>query len=571
LLVVGLAAPAAAALAGTRRASRAPQGTEQNAPAPPASAVTQAEEVAPLARPTPEADLTAAGALIQFQDVPDTRVGVDNSNVVRLTLHDAILMGLQHNLDIKASSFDLQLSDYDLKAAKGAYDLFVTADFTFRSANTPVTSIFAGGGLDATINTKSISFGAAASQLFKSGGSASVSFDTVRQQTDATVSTLNPQYQPQLSFDFTQPLMRNLSIDATRRQIHIARKQKDVSDSVFRQRVIEIVSQIQRAYWDLVFSQWNERIQREAVNLSKVQLDNNIKRVQAGTLAPIELRSTESQLESSKERVISAMQAISLAENTLKALLLDNPADPTWMARIVPVDQANLAPITMDLQSATDAALLNRPELEQLKLQSQLKAIDLKYYKNQLKPQLDFVTNYTLTGLAGEPVQITGAVVPDQFIGGYGRALGTLFSNDFPTWSAGVKFSFPVQNRTAEANLGRTRAEIDQLEIQQRRLVQSIQVEVRNALQAVEAARQRFEAARASRVAAEAQLRGEEVRYQAGLSTNFFVLERQNALSEARGSEAQALTDYNKALVDLQRVTGTTISSNNVSIAEPQD
>jgi HAE1 family hydrophobic/amphiphilic exporter-1 len=123
-----------------------------------------------------------------------------------------------------------------------------------------------------------------------------------------------------------------------------------------------------------------------------------------------------------------------------------------------------------------------------------------------------------------------------------------------------------VQNTTAEANLGRTEAEMRQLDVEHRRLMQSIQVEVRNSLQAVDAARLRYDAAQAARVAAEAQLRGEEEKFRAGLSTNYFVLERQNQLSEARGREAQALSDYNKALADLQRVTGTSMVSNNVTI-----
>jgi outer membrane protein len=102
--------------------------------------------------------------------------------------------------------------------------------------------------------------------------------------------------------------------------------------------------------------------------------------------------------------------------------------------------------------------------------------------------------------------------------------------------------------------------------VRQRRLMQTIQVEVRNALQSVDAARMRYEAAQAARVAAEAQLRGEEEKFRAGLSTNYFVLERQNQLSSARGREAQALTDYNIALAELQRVTGTSMVSNNVTV-----
>jgi HAE1 family hydrophobic/amphiphilic exporter-1 len=294
--------------------------------------------------------------------------------------------------------------------------------------------------------------------------------------------------------------------------------------------------------------------------------------------------------------------------------MLADPSDTSWTAAIVPVDPADLVPVNADLDSAFRAALLNRPELDQIKLQTQLKDIDVRFYKNQLKPQVDLFARYSLSGTAGTVPTVTstgdgvatldpltdalirslnrvraandlnpfdptpflvttggsGSVVPDRFQGGYFRALGTLFSNDFRTYEVGVRFSFPLHNTIAEANYGRTLAELRQLDVQQRRLVQSIQVEVRNALQAVDAARQRYEAARASRVAAEAQLRGEEERFRAGLSTNFFVLDRQNQLSAARGAEAQALTDYNKAIVDLQRVTGTTMAANNVEVTSKQ-
>ena len=93
-----------------------------------------------------------------------------------------------------------------------------------------------------------------------------------------------------------------------------------------------------------------------------------------------------------------------------------------------------------------------------------------------------------------------------------------------------------------------------------------MQVDVRNALQAVDAARQRYEAAHAGQLAAYAQLQGELEKFRAGLSTNFFVLQRQTDYATAQGNEVRALTDYNKSLADLQRVTGMTLVSNNVQV-----
>jgi HAE1 family hydrophobic/amphiphilic exporter-1 len=156
--------------------------------------------------------------------------------------------------------------------------------------------------------------------------------------------------------------------------------------------------------------------------------------------------------------------------------------------------------------------------------------------------------------------------VPDRFRGGYLQSLKNLFGQDFKTYQIGVSISFPWRNRTAEGNLGRALAESRQLDARHRQLMQSVQVDVRNALQAVQASRQRYDAAQAARIAANAQLQGELERFRAGLSTNFFVLQRQTDLAIAQGNEVRAKTDYVKALADLQRVTGTTLVSNNVQV-----
>jgi outer membrane protein len=129
-----------------------------------------------------------------------------------------------------------------------------------------------------------------------------------------------------------------------------------------------------------------------------------------------------------------------------------------------------------------------------------------------------------------------------------------------------LNVSLPLRNRTAEANFGRSLAEGKQIEVQRQKTEQLIEVEVRNALQAVETAKKRVEAAKNSRVNAELQYQSEQRKFDAGQSTNFFVLDRQNALSAARGRELRALTDYTKAVANLQHALSTTLSSNNVEV-----
>jgi HAE1 family hydrophobic/amphiphilic exporter-1 len=512
-------------------------------------------------------------------DIPRARVGVREDQNELLTLQDAVEMALKNNLDIEITRQGVQMAQYNLFAARGFYDVTSSGTIGYRNSVSPVSSIFGGGGEQGAVSQNSIAYNFNTNQqVEKTGGNYSIDFNNSRINTSATFATLSPQFNNTLSITYTQPLMRNLSIDQNRRQVQLLRRALDLSDSQFRQKVIDIITQTQRAYWDLVFTIRNEQIARDAVELARTQLENNRKMVEAGTQAPIELRSNEAALEARKGDVITALQSITTAENTLKGLLLKDPNDKIWYSAIVPTDEPQFGRPTYTVEDATALALKNRPELEQLNLQAEQNQVDIRFFKNQSKPQFDLVGIYSNTGLAGTVVPSFGpdgspqpTTVIDRFVGGYGQSLKNLFGQDFRTYQIGVTISFPWRNRTAESNLGHALAQSKQLDAQQRQLVQFVQMDVRNALQAVVATRQQYEAAKANRIAAVAQYQGEQEKFRAGLSSNFLVLDRQNALSAARGSEVRALTDYNKALADLQRATGLTMVSNNVEFTALPD
>jgi len=505
-------------------------------------------------------------------EVSRDRVGIRPGEVQALALQEAIAQALQNNLDIEQFRQSVRIAEFSLFSLRGFYDYTSAAEIGFRSSIIPNASTIS-GGTSGSLSSKSLYYNFTTSKQFEqTGGNLFAEFDNSRSRSSSRFNGLNPQYNTTLTFTYTQPLLRNFSLDASRRSIQLAKKSLDLSDSQFRQRVIEIINQVQRAYWDLVYAILNEKIARDSVDLARTQLDNNRKMVDAGTLAPIELRSTEAQLETAKGNVILALQGITTAENSLKILLLKDPNDKLWYSEISPVDKPLKSELAFNLEESTGLALKNRPELDQMRLQAEQKEIDIKYYTNQLKPQLDFVGIYTNTGLGGAEANAVdvgggGSTTLPRFIGGYGTSLKNLFGQDFRTYQAGVRLSFPWNNRTAKANLGRSLAEQRQLDARQRQLVEVVQVDVRNALQAVVASKQRYEAAQAGELAAEAQYNGEQERYRAGLSTNFVVLQRLTDLSVARGTAVRALTDYNKALADLQRVTGMTLMSNNVQIS----
>jgi outer membrane protein TolC len=531
------------------------------------------------------------------QTAPEQRIGVDAAKRVRLTLREAVTMALDNSRDIEVERINVQLNEFDLRAAQGVYDPVFGTNFYYDRRTTPVASILA-GGQDGRLHTNNLVASSTLTQRLPwQGSSLLATFDNNRAATQNLFNSLNPQYTTSLNLNFLQPLWRNRAIDASRRQIRIAKKRLDLSDSQFRQRAIEIIAQAQRAYWDLVFARRDQQIKRESAELARTQLEHNQRLVEAGALAPADVISARVEVERRTDEAEAAMEAIQRAENALKALLLQPSNGELWNAVLEPVEQPQIdRTALLPLEDALRLAFQHRPEMEQYRLRGELNQIDVDFFRDQTKPQIDLFVNYGTVGLAGSerttgnPItssntllfsrvnllsQLAGlpllppvatAGIPGDLIGGYGQSLANLFKNEFRAWRFGVNINLPLRNRTAQAQLGRALAEGKQIDVQRQRTQQAIEVEVRNALQAVETARRRVEAAANSRLNAELQYQSEQRKFDAGQSTNFFVLDRQNALSSARGRELKALTDYNKAVAELQRALSTTLSSQNIEV-----
>lgn len=517
----------------------------------------------------------------EARPIPQRSVGLEAGKVVRWTLRDAIMAALEKNVDIELERENTRLAQFDLFAAQGVYDRNTTAALSYGGFTQPNTRLFSGTSATTTAQ-KTLTYNAGVSQLVeKGGGNYQINFTNTRQTNN--FGTLSPQYNPSLNFTFTQPLFRGYKIDANRRQIKIAKKTLDLNDATFRQRAIEIISRVQQAYWDLAFAIKDEEIQRDSVKLAETQLNNNKRQVEVGTLAPIEVTQSAATLESRRQQVFVAMNTVSQAENNLKSLTVGGPGDELWTSQIIPVESFDVQPVAMPMSDALKLAVDNRPELKQYALQKDINQVNIDFYRNQTKPQIDFVASYNMVGVSGQrnaenPLALTvpacvdgqpppaSGCLPANLLGSYPKSLGNLFKNDFRTWSFGVNIQIPWRNSVAKANLGRAIEQTKQIDLQTRKMVQGIELEVRNAVQSLETAKMRIEAARAAREYAEQQLEGEEKKFAAGLSVTFFVLQRQTDLSVARGSELRALADYNKAVAELQRVVSTTLTSNSVEI-----
>src|SRR5581483_9484003 len=383
------------------------------------------------------------------------------------------------------------------------------------------------------------------------------------------------------------------------------------SDSDFRQRTIQIISQVQAAYWNLVFALKNQQNQLDSLNVARQNMRNIEIEIGAGAKAPLDRAQVQTDIASREANLYIATQQVSVAENTLKQLMLKDPSSPEWSAQLTPTDRPSFDLSPVNLTAALDDAHKNRPELRRLNLQRDINSVDLQFYKNQTLPQVDIQSTVATTGLAGTqlgtpagtlvplisgnpatsssafllsqiqalrtaaglplatvPNVATSGVAP-YLIGGYGKDLTNLFGFGTRNMTVGVAISFPFHNKTAEANLASARIQREQLDASFRSQDQAIESVVRNAAQSVDTAQKRVVASRAARESAEAQLAGEQKLYEVGRSTTFLLLQRQQELTAARTNELQAQTDYNKALADLQRATGSTLRANNVEVNNP--
>ena len=561
------------------------------------------EPATPTATPQVEKSLTVTPIAPDFhpeqKPLPELgRVGVELDRQQPLSLRQALSLALENNKDIELARDNVKIAEFDLLGSRGAYDPRLSSSSYFERIESPISSFLSGGGANASVvqndYTANLRFEGLAPKF---GGNYRLDFSSIRLTNNSLFTALNPQYPTALTFTYAQPLVRGLRFDNNRRLIEIAKKNLSLSDAQFRQRAIEAITSVQRAYWDLVFSLRNLQIQRDAVRDARAQLEHNKRLVEEGALAPIDVVAAEAQVAGFEQNLFSALEEVSRSENNLKNLIAVDRKAEIWNVSLIPTDNVELAPPpAISLEDALRTAMENRPELQQSTLVREVNQIDQKYYREQTKPQIDLVGSYGVVGIAGTVsgglnpftssnqelrdrvnlLSINSGLPPlttppaqslaPELLGGYGQSIQNLFSNRYHNYRIGFQINLPLRNRTAEAQLGRSLVEGQKIATQREQLEQAIQVDVRNALQVVRSAAARLRAASVAREASEQQYASEQRKLDAGQSTVFLVLERQTALTAARGNELRAQTDLNKAFAELQRATGNALTSNSIVV-----
>ena len=554
--------------------------------------------------PTPVPEPVAVVRSLVNQPPMLTRIGVQQSQTLTLTLNDAVRRALENNNDIEVSRDDVRFQETQIRSIIGSYDPVFSITPNFSRSNTtgsPATRDF-------RVNSsfsKNLERGGGNYQVFFNNQRTENAFAQAQVSAGSVSSSSSAIYSSSFGISYVQPLARDFRVDSTRRNLIINRKRLQQTDADFRLQATQTITTVQRAYWDFVFALRNQQNQVANVNLAKENLRQVEARIEAGAAAPLAKAEVATELANREGELLLATQTVATSENALKQLLLRDPLSPEWAQSLVPVDNPTVISVPPSLDDAMKDAMENRFELKRLRLQQEINTEDIKFYKNQIKPQIDLSTTFSLNGLSrsgtssatttnlvtagsdvfllnnlnstraslGLPLIVNPSLIipasPGFLFGGFNRSLANLFRTDAPNFSVGLTISFPFRNRTAKANLDGAKIQENQLAAQTRGQEQTVIVEVRNAVQAVETTRQRVLTARRARENAEIQLEGERKLYEAGRSTTFLLFQRENSLTNARNSEIRAETDHSKAIADIQRVTSTSFRANNITVNSP--
>jgi outer membrane protein TolC len=467
-----------------------------------------------------------------------------------LSLAEAINIALENNVDLRVERENIRLQRSAILFERGQFDptlhLDARVDKTVRESTSIIeTGFVRTDQIDQENQRLSLGF----NQRFGWGGDYDITFSQTR--SSATLQEINPTFRGEPVLTFTQPLLRGFGREVTQGPLRIAQTRLQISQSVFRSQLMAIILEIGDVYWDLVFQRENLNVQQQSLRAAEQLLELNRNKVELGLLAPIEILVAEAGVASRVEGVVVAEKAIQDTEDRLRRLLnlpeQSISAPPPLLPTDAPIDTRK----EWDETTLLATALRERPEMEQRQMELRNRALSIRIAENQLYPSLDLVGSVGLNGIGGS----------------YSTELDQIESGDFYHWEAGVILSFPLGNRSARANVQREKSQWNQAALDRERTIQQITLETKEGLRRVETDYRRIESNRRARILAERQLMAGNERAALGLISSHDLLEFQTELADARGREIRAITDYNKSLINLDRVTGLLLERFNIKTA----
>jgi outer membrane protein len=469
-----------------------------------------------------------------------------------LTIEEAVRMGLENNLGIQVERLNPQIQVLGISRANAAYAPTLFSTLARSSATSPPTDFNTAASNQAIQTSGNFNSQGGVQQALRWGGASySVAFSGSRLTTNAINNVFNPQIGSGLNAVYTQPLLRNFRIDATRQQLMLSQNQAQAADIQLQQRVTQTARNIRAAYYQLIGSISGLEVAQQSLDVARTSLKNNQTRVEVGTMAQIDIVQAEAEVAANEESVIIAQAQIESAQDQLRTLVM-NPNQPDfWTTRFTPSEPPSVAPREINVDAAVKNALANRTDIRDFKKNMENTDIGIRYARDQRLPAIDLTGRYGVTGVAGTQLSRDGGSALER---SFYDAVRDVFANDFKTWSFGVNVSYPIGTSVADAAFAQAKLQKQQEEQSLHNLEMAVTTQVRQAARDINTNLRRIEATRRARELAEQRLTADNKRFAVGLSSTFEVLQSQRDLSRARQNELRALIDYNQSLVDFEAV-----------------
>lgn len=467
--------------------------------------------------------------------------------VVELTLRDAVRRAVLNSHRIQIAAYSPAIETSRVVEAEAQFDAVFFTDLNLEKQNRPVASQLAG------TDTQNRIWSTGIRKLLSSGMQVQTGYTITRTETDLIFQTLNPSYFNQYFIEFRQPILRGFGLDFNRSQIELRKIDRHISEEQLRRQMLETIFNVEQAYWRLLQARRSLTVTARLLTNLETILFSLRQRLDLGYdafRAPVKL--TESRFEQRQAEFVRIRNQLRNAEDALKAVINDPDLNLARDLEIIPVDEPSVDPLLVDVLGEVTAALSFRPELREARLQIEQSQVAIGVAKNQGLPRLDIVFRYMIDGLGGN----------------WHRAFSQMSEKDFDEYLLQIQFEWPIGNRGPEAAIRQARLRQAQAIAGHRAQIEIAILETQTAIRDLHSAYDQIGPSLRSAQASEEQLAATRARQTArDVAALQVELDAHELLATSRQNLLQNLSDYNIAIVDLERRKGTLLTYNNIVLS----
>ncbi|HZW36069.1 MAG: TolC family protein [Deltaproteobacteria bacterium] len=456
---------------------------------------------------------------------------------VPVSLDEAVRSAVEKNLDLRVETYNPAISDTDIRKAQGIYNPRLGALVDHRGENAPLDT---SGNL--TERRRFFDANFSTDFLLSTGATASAAFTNLWSRTSLGVGSITTQgtsissfVEPKLSLTVTQPLLQGFGKEVTEQGITVAEYGKESSLLQWRNAANTTTANVRDQYFALIKARENLKSRKASLAAAQELDASNRARVNAGVLASVELLDSAFGLSQREVDLLAAEKNVRDASDRLRATI----QYPTG-SDLVPADAPKAEPVGITEEQAMKIALETRPDLRVAQVALKTQELNTRVARNAALPALGLIGSAGLEALRS----------------GYPDAVSDLASAKTPFWSVGLSFSYPIGNDAAEAALAASQLRTRQADAQIKSLEDSIRLDVRTAIRALDTAYRQIESAQKGVELGEARLESFIKRQKVGLAVTKDVLDAEANLTTARETLAAARADYQSAVTQLWKATG---------------